>query len=206
MGHEPTPPPIRSRISPPVPVAAPLKGSTVVGKLWVSAFSEMTLSMFLNDEVVTRALVLREQTAPPRDLGKGYIVLVGRNDFVRVLLRGFLNHLEEAEGISLPSMTNLPPKILWRQCSELIWAKPNTSESVKLAAQLLLYTVEIFYFFGRERQTFLLVFLFNILHDADRLRLARGVNTCWSRPLYRRCSIGSWSASGPLPGNIPRCG
>ena len=45
MGHEPVPPPIRSRISPPVPVAAPLKGSTVVGKLWVSAFSEMTLSM-----------------------------------------------------------------------------------------------------------------------------------------------------------------
>ena len=36
---------MRSRISPPVPVAAPLKGSTVVGKLWVSAFSEMTLSM-----------------------------------------------------------------------------------------------------------------------------------------------------------------
>ena len=45
MGHEPVPPPMRSRISPPVPVAAPLKGSTVVGKLWVSAFSEMTLSM-----------------------------------------------------------------------------------------------------------------------------------------------------------------
>ena len=33
MGHEPTPPPMRSRISPPVPVLAPLKGSTVVGKL-----------------------------------------------------------------------------------------------------------------------------------------------------------------------------
>ena len=44
MGHEPTPPPMRSRISPPVPVAAPLNGSTVVGKLCVSAFSEMTLS------------------------------------------------------------------------------------------------------------------------------------------------------------------
>ena len=47
MGHEPVPPPMRSRISPPVPVAAPLKGSTVVGKLCVSALSEMTLSMSL---------------------------------------------------------------------------------------------------------------------------------------------------------------
>ena len=45
MGHEPVPPPMRSRISPPVPVEAPLKGSTVVGKLCVSAFSEITLSM-----------------------------------------------------------------------------------------------------------------------------------------------------------------
>jgi len=41
-GREPLPPAIRSRISPPEPVAAPLKGSTVVGKLWVSAFKETT--------------------------------------------------------------------------------------------------------------------------------------------------------------------
>ena len=43
-GKEPCPPAKRSRISPPEPVAAPLKGSTVVGKLWVSAFTEITES------------------------------------------------------------------------------------------------------------------------------------------------------------------
>ena len=42
MGKEPFPPAKRSLISPPAPVAAPLKGSTVVGKLWVSAFKEST--------------------------------------------------------------------------------------------------------------------------------------------------------------------
>ena len=42
MGIEPCPPARRSLISPPDPVAAPLKGSTVVGKLWVSAFSDNT--------------------------------------------------------------------------------------------------------------------------------------------------------------------
>ena len=43
-GNEPCPPAKRSLISPPDPVAAPLKGSTVVGKLCVSAFSEITES------------------------------------------------------------------------------------------------------------------------------------------------------------------
>ena len=43
------PPAILSLISPPDPVAAPLKGSTVVGKLCVSALSEITdlISFFL---------------------------------------------------------------------------------------------------------------------------------------------------------------
>ena len=31
---------------------------------------------------------------------------------------------------------NVPPNILWRQCSELICAKPNTSESVNLRPNL----------------------------------------------------------------------
>jgi len=47
-GIEPLPPAKRSRISPPEPVAAPLKGSTVVGKLCVSAFNEITLSIDFN--------------------------------------------------------------------------------------------------------------------------------------------------------------
>ena len=45
-GRDPFPPANRSLISPPDPVAAPLKGSTVVGKLWVSAFKEITESNF----------------------------------------------------------------------------------------------------------------------------------------------------------------
>ncbi len=45
IGKLARPPPRRSRISPPVPVAAPLNGSTVVGKLCVSAFNDMTVSM-----------------------------------------------------------------------------------------------------------------------------------------------------------------
>ena len=46
MGKDPLPPAILSLISPPLPVAAPLNGSTVVGKLWVSALSDMTVSSF----------------------------------------------------------------------------------------------------------------------------------------------------------------
>ena len=43
-GKEPCPPASLSLISPPEPVAAPLNGSTVVGKLCVSAFKEITES------------------------------------------------------------------------------------------------------------------------------------------------------------------
>ena len=42
-GSDPFPPANLSLISPPDPVAAPLKGSTVVGKLCVSALIEITL-------------------------------------------------------------------------------------------------------------------------------------------------------------------
>ena len=45
IGTLPWPPAILSRISPPDPVAAPLNGSTVVGKLCVSAFNERTVSI-----------------------------------------------------------------------------------------------------------------------------------------------------------------
>ena len=45
-GKEPLPPANLSLISPPDPVAAPLKGSTVVGKLCVSAFRDITLLIF----------------------------------------------------------------------------------------------------------------------------------------------------------------
>jgi hypothetical protein len=46
-GIDPFPPANLSLISPPDPVAAPLKGSTVVGKLCVSAFKEITDSKSL---------------------------------------------------------------------------------------------------------------------------------------------------------------
>jgi hypothetical protein len=40
-------------------------------------------------------------------------------------------NLNRELGFSSPSITNLPLKILWRQCSELTWENPNTSESVR---------------------------------------------------------------------------
>ena len=48
IGIEPFPPANLSLISPPDPVAAPLNGSTVVGKLCVSAFKDITDSNDFN--------------------------------------------------------------------------------------------------------------------------------------------------------------
>ena len=59
-GNEPLPPANLSLISPPLPVADPLNASTVVGKLCVSAFIEITdLNDFLHIHLVS--LLLMEQ-------------------------------------------------------------------------------------------------------------------------------------------------
>ena len=111
-GSEALPPPRRSRISPPVPVAAPLKGSTVVGKLCVSAFSEITVCTGFStksegssgrsgENCVTRGpdtnatLSLYADTSP---LGFSFDV--------------FLIMPNSDEGISSPSIINVPLKIL----------------------------------------------------------------------------------------------
>ncbi len=77
MGNEPFPPAMRSRISPPVPVDAPLKGSTVVGKLCVSAFSERTDCNVFNLEEVSLVLRCGSKLFNYRTAQKCAVVFVG---------------------------------------------------------------------------------------------------------------------------------
>ena len=119
MGNEPLPPPIRSLISPPLPVAAPLNGSTVVGKLCVSAFSEMT--------VLTSSSLKKLGLAAAAGwniLSLGPSMNAQLSLYAETILPGltadvFFISLNRDDSFSTPSMMNLPLNILCRQCSEL---------------------------------------------------------------------------------------
>ena len=104
-----------------------IRGSTVVGKLCVSALSEITLSMVFFGSCWGDRLLL-ERTALHWALDKGNVVFVSRNDAIRVFLDVF-DELKETLFFGFPSI-KLPLKILWRQCSEF------TNEKPKLPSQL----------------------------------------------------------------------
>ena len=112
------PPPRRSRISPPVPVAAPLKGSTVVGKLCVSAFSESTVSIFF---VSKKSGLLSDFGANCYITGpwmKATLSLYAETKSFGLSFEVCLISWKSVISFSSPSITNCPLKILWRQCSE----------------------------------------------------------------------------------------
>ena len=50
----------------------------------------------LYTEPVTRTLVCRSELLNNRSLRESHIVFIGREDLMRMLLRGFLNHREQA--------------------------------------------------------------------------------------------------------------
>lgn len=112
IGRDPFPPARRSRISPPEPVAAPLNGSTVVGKLCVSAFIDMTESISL--------ISYSEGTSPAPGANcsafgpsiNATLSLYGRNEqFVRASDVRFIS-LKRDVSFFTPSITNVPLNIL----------------------------------------------------------------------------------------------
>ena len=131
IGKLPFPPAILSLISPPVPVAAPLKGSTVVGKLCVSALRLITVLA----SSVTKKSGLEPlagwnifTVGPSRKAQLSLYALTIRFGFSWLVL--FII-LKSELSISLPSITKIPLKILCLQCSLFTCENPKTSLSVR---------------------------------------------------------------------------
>src|SRR5690606_12080234 len=111
-GNEPLPPAKRSRISPPLPVAAPLKGSTVVGKLWVSAFREITLSKSFSSYQSGLSPLFGAHCFTFGPFTKATLSLYAETISFGFSADVFLISLNREEGISLPSISKVPLKIL----------------------------------------------------------------------------------------------
>ena len=112
------PPPKRSRISPPLPVAAPLKGSTVVGKLCVSALRDSTVSISRSTKYEGTSGFSGENCLIDGPSMKATLSLYAetRRRGLRALVR-FMS-LKSEVSFSTPSIINVPLKILCLQCSE----------------------------------------------------------------------------------------
>ena len=129
-----------------------------------------TLDVF-HLEIVGGGLVLGGKLLHHRTLGKGHVVLVGREYLAGILLCGFLDHGKEArfhlfavddKGAAENLMTAVLGVDLGKSEDFGVGERPPV---------LLLYLVQILYLFGREGESFLLVVLLQVVHILDRLRL-----------------------------------
>ena len=136
-GKEPLPPANLSLISPPDPVAAPLKGSTVVGKLCVSAFRDITLLIFSLEKLLGVVASFGTNCSISGPSIKATLSLYADTILFGFFFDVFLINSKRLFSFGFPLITNLPLKILCRQCSELTCENPKTSESVRNLPRVL---------------------------------------------------------------------
>ncbi len=117
---------------PPVPVSAPGKGATPVGKLWVSAVNRRcsSISVGSSGEGAPGSAGCRVRTRWPRmalELSlKAMTLLLGLASSVcRTMPMRW-------SGAVTPSMTSRPLKNQWRECSLFDWAMSKHSTLVGL--------------------------------------------------------------------------
>ncbi len=125
----------------------------------------------LHLEVVARRLVLRCELLHHGALGEGHIIFIGRQNLVGVLLRGLLDHLEEARLHLLAVDDECPAEDLVAAVLAVDLCEAEDLAVGEWAPVLALQPVQVFYLLGREGQSLLLVIFLQVLHMLDGLRL-----------------------------------
>ena len=123
----------------------------------------------LHAEPVGRALVGRGKLLHHRSLGKGHVVLVGRENLSGMQLRGLLDHLEEARLALLAVDDKHATEDLVAAVLRVDLRETEDFRVGERASVLLLYLVEVFYLLGTQRQSFLLVVFLDVVHVLDGL-------------------------------------
>ena len=120
-------------------------------------------------------MVFRCKLFHHRSLCKSHIVLVSRNDFMRILLCRFLNHLKQRRLHFLPVDDERAAKNLMTAMLGVDLRKTEHLRICQLTPQLAFHLMQVFDFLGRECQPFLFVIFFQILyiHNGCRLDINR---------------------------------
>ena len=116
-------------------------------------------------------MCLRSELLYYRSLRECHIIFIGRNNVVWVLLGGLLNHLEQGRLFLFTvddegSTENLMTTVLRVNLGE--------TEDLRVGqfpSQVFLHLQQVIHLFPTQGQAFLLIILFQIIYENDRLRL-----------------------------------
>ena len=122
-------------------------------------------------EVIARAVVLRSELLDDWSLSKRHIIFIGRNDVMGILLSRFLYHLEERRRFFLAIYDKCSAKDLVPAVFTINLSEAKDLAISKFPAKLSFHLMQVFYFFGGQREAFLLVVFLQILNADDGFRL-----------------------------------
>ena len=125
----------------------------------------------LHLEEIAGSLVSRSKLLDDRTLRESHIVLVGREDLVRVLIGGLLDHAEKRRLHLLAVDDKLSAENLVTAVLRVDLCKTEDFTVGERASILLLQLVEISHFVFAESKTFFLVVLFEVIYILDRFWL-----------------------------------
>ena len=120
-------------------------------------------------------MVFRRKLFHHRPLCKSHVVLVCRNDFMRIFLCSFLNHLEQRRLHFLPVDDERTAENLMTAMLGIDLCETEHLRIRQLTPQLAFHLMQVFDFLWRKSQSFLFVIFFQILyiHDGSRLDINR---------------------------------
>ena len=99
-----------------------------------------------NNEIIACAVVLRGKLLNNGPLGKRYIIFIGGDDLMGILLCSLLNHLEEAALLLLAVDDERTTEDLVTAVLTVNLCEAKHLTVCKLAAQLLLHIMQVLYF------------------------------------------------------------
>ena len=123
-----------------------------------------------DNEIVACAVVGGSKLLNYGTFRKSHIVLVRRNNFVRILLSGFLDHLEEAAFLLFSVNDECSAENLVAAMLAVDLCETEDLAICEFSTQLVFHVVQIGNFFGAQCQAFLLIVFFQVLDTLDGVR------------------------------------
>ena len=109
-----------------------------------------------------------------RTFGEGYVVFVSRDDFIRVLLCGLFDHLEQGRFLFYAVDDESSTEDFVATVFGVDLCETEDFRVSQFASQVTFYLFQVVHFFFRESQTFFFIVGFEVFDIDDGFRLAVG--------------------------------